>query len=553
MRTLSRFRRLDLALALVLFGCPSAPPSDAQGPLATPATQQLPDSSPAPAGPAGSEQAASADASEFPPVLPYPPAPWRLAEPSALVRTVLWFSHIVIRHERSRPDVSFNPGFWASVAEPKRSRAQALEIAEQVAAQAARDPSRFPELSRKYSEDLSSRDEGGAMGGVTADQIMRWPQVLDTLSVLKPGETSMVVETRYGFHIFYRSAPPPDEIRSGSHIVIGHDRAPWGWVFASVERAPRPARTRDEALALAKEVYRQALAEPGRFAELVRRYSEHLDAVADGDLGNWSTREDQAFPARHKRLAELEVGEVGAPVETALGFEVIQRTPLRPRPRYRATVFRVPLDDVNSSVPSWPGAATLAAARARAEEAATLFLQDPSQFDALANPVPAEWEEGRDYADLTPALARLAVGQITPSPAYTQDGFVLAKRLEPNPVASSDPVETELPSPSPAAIAQALGTLSPSEAREFLSTFAARAAAELSLPGEATQGFNGLHELTGVNDTAEVGVRAQALSDMFERTRDLLSAPDYARYQAVLSRDVASLLPRDPVYGPLGL
>lgn len=551
MRTPSHLRRLYLACALVLFGCPNSPSSDQQSPLATPAAPLAPDSSPAPAsGSVALEQAASAGASASPPVLPYPPAPWRLAEPGALARAVLWFSQIVIRHESVRPEVSFSPAFWTSVAESTRSRARALEIAEQVAERAAREPARFPELARQYSEDLSSRDDGGALGGVTADQISRWPQVLDTLSVLKPGETSKVVETRYGFHIFYRSAPPPEEIRSGSHIVIGHDRAPWGWVFA---RAERPPRTRDEALALANDVYRQARAEPGRFVEIVRRYSEHLDAVADGDLGNWSTRESHYFPPRAKRLAELAVGEVGAPVETQLGFEIVQRTPLRPRPRYRATVFRVPLGDVNSSAPSWPGAATLAAAREKAEEAATLFLQDPSQFEAQVALVSEEWEEGRDYPELTLALAGLLVGQITPSPAYTESGFVLAQRLEPNPVVPSEPFATELPSPQPGEIAEALGTLSLPDVREFLSTFAARAAAELSLPRETTQRLGALHELAGVDDAAELGVRVGSLNDLLERTKDFLGAPGYARYQAILSRDVASLLPQDPVHGPHGL
>jgi hypothetical protein len=116
-----------------------------------------------------------------------------------------------------------------------------------------------------------------------------------------------------------------------------------------------------------------------------------------------------------------------------------------------------------------------------------------------------------------------------------------------------DRFETELPLPSLAAIAQALGSLSPSDARQFLSTVTPRAAAELALPREAIAGFASLHELTGVDDAAEPGVRVQVLSDIFERTRDFLSAPDYARYHASLSRDVASLLPRDDIHGPLGL
>jgi hypothetical protein len=180
---------------------------------------------------------ASSEAAPPPLELPYPRAAWRLAPQAELDDVVLWFSQILIRHTGSRGEVSFNVAQWFSVPPPAtRSRAQALALAQQIAQQAAADPTRFPELARQYSEDLPRREEGGAMGGVQASQIMVWPQVLDALAAIAPGQTSKVVETRYGFHVFLRSAPPPERALSGAHIIIGHDRAQWLGFFARKER-----------------------------------------------------------------------------------------------------------------------------------------------------------------------------------------------------------------------------------------------------------------------------------------------------------------------------
>ena len=553
MHTLRPLRRLGLACLLVVSACQANPASAPDTSVLTLAAQPAPDSSPGPfPGPSTAAQDAVVDpASASPaPVLPYPRGAWRLADPRALGQVVLWFSQIVIRHADARPEVSFSPAYWLSIIEATRTRAQALSLAQQVAAQAARDPASFPELARRYSEDLSSRDEGGALGGITADQISRWPQVLDALAALKPGETSQVVESPYGFHIFYRSAPPPEEHRSGAHIVIGHDRALWGWMFA---RGDRPPRTRDEALALANDIYRQAKAAPERFAELVQRDSEHRDAVTKGDIGSWSTREPSYFPPRARRLAELSIGEVGAPIETHLGFEIIQRTPDHARGRYRAAVLLTPVGSVDSNAPGRPDAAARAEAHAQAEATALRLLADPAAFDALGSAVQLwEWEEGRECPELTLALDQLQVGQLTPTPVDTRDGFILARRLPAAP-APEEAFETELPTPTPGALAELIGSLALDDARKFLQAFVAREAPALGLPSDSTRRLEALHELPTLGDGAEPGLRARASSDLFERTESLLGAERYARYQAALAQSVATRMPPDPQRSPLGL
>jgi parvulin-like peptidyl-prolyl isomerase len=470
-----------------------------------------------------------------------------LAEPRALAAVVLWFSQIVIRHADVRAEVSFNLAYWASVAAPTRSRAEALSLAEHVAELAAREPTRFAELARQYSDDLPGRDDGGALGGYSAVQIAPWPQVLDALSALKPGQTSNVVETPYGFHVFRSAEPPPKESRSGAHIVVGHDAAPWLSVLGRPQRA---RRTRQQALTRANDIYREAAAQPEHFGELVRRYSEHRDAIADGDFGAWSTREPSAFPPRARRLSELEVGQVGKPIETHLGFEIIMRTPPRRRAQYRAALLVFPISRVDSDAPVDASPAQRLDALRNAEAAARRISEDAASFDGL-EPLVQQWEEGRENAELGRALSLLAPGQITPAPVDSEHGFVVARRLAPEPVAAANFVAV-LPAPQPDDIARFLALLDAKESHALLRTVATRVARESTLDESTAARLAALHELVGF-----VGARADArraqLNQLFDHTRALLGDDGYARYQAALGRDSALLpSPGDRERRPLG-
>ncbi|HEV8550004.1 MAG TPA: peptidylprolyl isomerase, partial [Polyangiaceae bacterium] len=463
---------------------------------------------------------------------------------------VLWFSQIVIRHAESRTTVSLNHGRWESVIETQRSREAEFELALDVARRAARDPANFPELARQYSEDLPSRDEGGALGGVTASYIKFWPQVLDALAALKTGRTSEVVETPYGFHVFYRSPPPAEETVSASHLVIGHTQAPWLNVFA---RGRRPERTRDAALTLASELYRKALAEPAQFPALVRQYSEHRDAIADGDLGAWSTREPNPYSSRARRITELTVGQIGAPVETHLGFEIVRRTPSRPRSRFQATLLVFPVGEVGFDGPQEQDETLRANARQRALAASKLFDAEPVRFDGFnAETRVAAWEEGRENHELTAALADLRAGQITPMPVDTEDGFVIARRLEPQPVPARE-FESELPTPTEQEIGKFLAAAPVKASLTFLKSFAARVSRELALDTETTQTLSALHDIRDLDDSASPEVRRQRFVTLFARARELLAPEAYARYQTALGREAAAAAILGPSQENLGL
>lgn len=489
----------------------------------------------------------AAGAAEAPPafVAPYPRGAWRLASPALVDNVVLWADQILIRHDDTRHEVSFNFGYWFSVPPaPGRTREQALALAQEVAGEAAENPAAFPELARRYSEDLPARDEGGELGGLSATQMSTWPAVLDALAAIRPGQTSKVVETYYGFHIFRRREPPPEQTLSGVHLVIGHDRAEWLKVLA---RGPLPSRSREDALALATELSQQARAEPGRFHELVDRYSEHRDAVLGGDFGSWSTREPNPVPSRMRRLQQLAVGEVGAPVETNLGFEVILRTEPPARKQYAVRAARLPFD------PDAPETADESRARvlARAEALARAYSAEPESFGASGGWPTAtlQWQSGRGVPGVEFELEKLELGKVASSPVQAEFTFVIFQRLMPEPIALVR-YETELPAPAHPDVRIHLPQLPPESARELLRESDRLTEPSLGLSGLELDQIRRLHE--GLPITAPSGSPAAiaAIEHALDETQALLGPVRHELYLSALRERLASVLLGAPADSP---
>jgi hypothetical protein len=419
---------------------------------------------------------------------------------------------------------------------PGRTRDQALLLAQQVAAEAARDPGAFAELARRYSEDLPSRDEGGALGSLSASQLSSWPQVLDAFASMRPGQTSNVVETRYGFHIFRRREPPPEQLLSGSHIVIGHDRADWLKVQA---RGPLPSRSREEALALATDLYQLLQAYPERFSDLVERYSEHRDAVLQGDFGSWSTREPNPFPLRMRRLEQLAVGEVGAPVESHLGFEIVLRTEERPREQYAARVARLPFNDAAPD----DADDSLARVRARADALALSYASEPQRFNAPGE-LPAnllQWRSGRGVPAVERQLQGLELGMVSASSVQAEFAFQIFQRIAPEPAVPH--YETELPVPARPDVAYHASQMAPAALRELLLESGRLAASELASASPVQlKRLRKLHERASFPVTSEPSEVGAALERVLEQTRTLLGPEGYGRYFSALERQLASVL-----------
>jgi hypothetical protein len=277
---------------------------------------------------------------------------------------------------------------------------------------------------------------------MSALELSDWPEVLDALAALRPGEVSRVVETDFGFHIFLRRPPPAETRVSGARFVITYDQAPWLERFLSYR--PVPSRTRAEAFDLARQLYERLRKQPQQFEALVHEYSDHRDALRDGDFGEWSTLEPTPFPRELEALASLSPGEVAPPLDSAFGVEILLRTPPRERETFTMAAVERPFT---------PGAqegdeASATAVTAELTRLLPSLRSDPAGFSANASIT--TFREGRGDAVDEAALRLLAVGGLTRKPVVRGATVAVLQRLPSGPPAAT-PTRVALDLPTPAA------------------------------------------------------------------------------------------------------
>lgn len=231
----------------------------------------------------------TAQASPTPP--PQPPQPPQLGPERA-------GAHILLAYKGSaaaKPDVT-------------RSKEEALALAKQLLAEARKNPASFADLAKKNSACPSSA-RGGILGAWPKGRMV--PEFDTAIDGLKVGEISEPVETRFGYHLIRRL-----ETRyAGRHILIA---------FKGAQRAKDTiTRTKQEALALAKQVAVEAKKNPGAFAEMAKKHSDDSASPEGGSLGEWQ-------PGRmvlefQTAVEAMPMDAISDPVESPFGFHVIQR------------------------------------------------------------------------------------------------------------------------------------------------------------------------------------------------------------------------------------
>ena len=105
-----------------------------------------------------------------------------------------------------------------------------------------------------------------------------------------------------------------DEL-SAAHILV---------MYKGSERAPAGiTRTKDEALALAKEIATKAKAEGADFAALAKEHSDGPSGPEGGNLGTFPPH--AMIPEFSAATIKLAIGDVSDPVETSFGYHIIRR------------------------------------------------------------------------------------------------------------------------------------------------------------------------------------------------------------------------------------
>lgn len=352
-----------------------------------------------------------------------------VAAASTISKTeVIWLSHVLVRHSTSSSAAPFGPSEWKFHSPaPRRAASEARQLARDLREVLADRPARFAEVAKESSEDDFTRDVGGSLGGIAYAQLQPSPNVLAAVHRLRVGDISEVIETAAGFHVFQRQSEPPPTTVSGLRIVIGHDNSEWLWKHLARPGSPRSPRSHEEARQLAESLYTRALREPEDFAAFVAQYSNHRDALRGGDFGEWRTDEVTPFPREIEVLTRLRVGDVHAPIDTPIGFQIIQRTPERSRKQYSAAVVRLRYSAERG------GFGDRALVEQQADKLADGIRARPTLFDDVRSELccadPISWIEGRRSPMLELALDVLASGQISSAPVETDGAFFIIKRL----------------------------------------------------------------------------------------------------------------------------
>jgi hypothetical protein len=471
---------------------------------------------------------------------------WRFIPQEELARASIWVSHILIAHRESSSDVPFVTRLWKSAHSVDSSREQARKVADGLAEQLAHSPGNFATLARSRSDDRTSRQAGGQLGGVTAVELTQWPNVLDTLLATEIGKPSGVVETPFGFHILMRHPPPPEETLSARRLVIGHEDA--GWLRA-VARRDFPARSLTQALEIAGTVVRQARTNGAPFEKLIDEFSDHLDAEYGGDFGSWSSLEPSPHPRELMALSKLKVGEISGPIETFEGVVVLQRTEARERPRYAMdSIFKRFDPKAAAGDPT-----SRENAFAQLSHVARMLREDPARFTELqrehcCGPNIEQWAYGRGVLGVSEQLDKLTIGQITPEPIEMYGRVALVKRLDPNEVEPPPGPLTRLELPTAPDLHVSAERLPPELIKQWVDKVmrdGGSSAQELLLAADRKVYHAILDKLSTQLVNAESReARGKALDAALAKLRHTLGVAGYREYWSAIHRALVDYRPR---------
>lgn len=176
----------------------------------------------------------------------------------------------------------------------------------------------FSQMARAVSDDPSAKSNGGNLGYFTALQMV-YP-FEKAVYALKPGDLSMPVRTRFGYHLIYLHDRRPNP---GS-IHVAH-------IMVAVPRNADPQKKK-EAFEKIRDIYRQ-LRNGASFDSLARKYSDDYNSARHGGILPWFGTGKMVPPFEKAAFALQHPGEISEPVQTGYGWHIIkliERKPLQP-------------------------------------------------------------------------------------------------------------------------------------------------------------------------------------------------------------------------------
>ena len=166
----------------------------------------------------------------------------------------------------------------------------------------------FAQVAASYS-DAPDALQGGILGWRAASRLPALFQ--ETVSSLKPGDTSAVLRSPNGFHILKLL----DKRSKGGALIVQKTHA--RHILIKTSEIASETDTKNRMVQL-----KERLDNGANFAELARLHSEDGSASKGGDLGWLSPGE--TVPEFERAMDALKPGEISVPVKSPFGLHLIQ-------------------------------------------------------------------------------------------------------------------------------------------------------------------------------------------------------------------------------------
>ena len=167
----------------------------------------------------------------------------------------------------------------------------------------------FEETARRMSDDKSVKYNGGDLGYFTALQMV--PTFEAAVYALQPGEVSLPVRSRFGYHVIKMTDRRPDR----GKVHVAH-------IFKHIPQDAGQDKV-DKAMAQMDSLYAAIMA-GADFAELAKTYSDDkVSAQRGGELGWIGMR--QTIPEFEDKIFAMSDGEVSKPFATPVGIHIVKR------------------------------------------------------------------------------------------------------------------------------------------------------------------------------------------------------------------------------------
>lgn len=177
----------------------------------------------------------------------------------------------------------------------------------------------FEELAKRYSQDVYSREKGGYLGWYAGNFFTY--DIEKEINYLKKGENTKPILTEFGWHIFKLNDRRPfrGKIRVAHILIKVEPNAP----FEKIQDAKKRAMDIMDSIRQGKS-----------FAEMAKKYSEDKATAFKGGVLDYfyTGLMEEAFT--DSAFAIRENGGISGPVQTSLGFHIIQRIDLKQLGQY---------------------------------------------------------------------------------------------------------------------------------------------------------------------------------------------------------------------------